>query len=94
MEPQEFAFDDGAVIVGDRVVEAFFAMYDDSLRTHVRMLGFEAYPPDKHGEMELRVGQLVAGSVQARTYLHTTDQAVRDACAIALEAARQRGLTP
>jgi hypothetical protein len=94
MEAQEFVFDDGLVVIGDRVVEAFFALYDDSLRVHVRMLGFEAYPPDKHGQMEVRVGQLNAGSVQAPTYLHTTDQAVRDACAVALEAARQRGLTP
>jgi hypothetical protein len=91
MPLQEFVLDDAVVVVDDRVVEVLLGYSDAVTRIHVSMLGFEAFDPDKHGSMKIRIGKMVSGSFGAQLSVTTSDQAVRDACAIALEQARQRG---
>ncbi len=92
MAPQEFVLDDGEILIEDRVVEVFSDVMEHGVRIHVRRLGFEVFPPDKHGRMNVHVGYLVGDDVSTLVFLTTTDQSIRDGAAIALEAARQRGL--
>src|SRR5215831_4396455 len=92
MPAQEFVLDDAVVLVDDRVVEVFVTFSDRATRIHVSMLMFEAFDPDKHGSMKIEIGKLYAGSFSPQITVTTSDQSVRDACAIAVEQARQRGL--